>query len=1162
MGMGPCDRFKKLRPGFRQHGGTNWHQLRNFLMRVLSSVLADGPNASRMFLHTATTTTLLVSVARDAMVILPGAIAHLGSTVGVAGGDITADEVRNWNGDGATIRLALAQKGGFIKCVENVFLSTLDSGRLESGLHHCVEENFLAGEGSSVEITARTLDSNTKFAVCFESINAALALADEHPGATIEDVLEGPKRPTTRVVLQVDVLTIIMNTVEVGASEYNHVEALSYIKHCVDVGQIVNATKFVVASRRQREQAAEAQRQAAAAASASGASISLVARFNENETVFIMDYREGSVPDPSDLTMAKIISVRMRDDKIGHEYKCHCVGWKSKYDCWVRDADVYLSDGTADDMGNLVTDADNVVAKQLKVELEMAARLPGTLGPDVCEKMRLCRSAHKVLELWLPSQLVIATQARDKVERDEWFAGLSDMQKVFEAFRKKVFRGAVRPTGSGAWFKGVRCPRCEELDLHCVFLAVIAVVGDFCAAQATSLLNMSWENDGVYALSDSGHNLMKLYLALQKAWLIGLGDDGSCWLMNSSKLLQALMEDPVSGRRFATFWKRRFNRCRDRMKWEVFIAAVRDELRATLTAVKGRVTTKIVPESSWASTTIGPQMLKKPIAIVVSDKLPVFVVDAKRSAVDTVICSMPAHRAPVGDTTFKEPTAVVVLGDFLIVGNRGDSDTPLHVGNVTAIIRPRTKVHKRDVEGGDSDDEDEEQRYKAKEHAVVARASVTEWIPLTLDADTPLVKPRYMVAVNVGDADMQPRHQLPGAARVYIVTTKHELFCLHDLTHGDDTENDMRGCTTKIELPATMASALSATQATMGGIAAAKPVNDGSMDVLVVLVVGTVVVMTVDATSHIVSATRQILRNDDLVVGAIAINGEGTHLAVGCKLRKSVYEVEVTVGGDDVQSWGFGAATRIAGAGRPGPRGARGERSGIGDFVLFGDVTALAYWRRTLFVVDARYGSISIITSLEPVRRYFDMLSNFARVPKLHPDHTAVGLEGAVRLMQEGIDYIERLEAEQSIIFGRTTGESREGIMSVAVRKAVRLNARAYADIQELLKREAPACVELVTPAGLVSEHVEHHHNFAREKREMPTVTPNACQRPLTTPSPSRHTSLAQVLTFRRCTPTGPRVRRTAGADCGGVREAPRCQSPLALLHAGGQRDGQAWPIP
>ena len=264
--------------------------------------------------------------------------------------------------------------------------------------------------------------------------------------------------------------------------------------------------------------------------------------------------------------------------------------------------------------------------------------------------------------------------------------------------------------------------------------------------------------------------------------------------------------------------------------------------------------------------------------------------------------------------------------------------------------------------------------------------------------------------------------------------------------------------------------------------------------------------MTVDATSHKAVATRQILQNDNLEAGAIAINGEGTHMAVGCKMRKSVYEVEVTATGDDVRTWGFGAATRIAGAGRAGPRGARGERSGIGDHVLFGDVTALAYWRRTLFIVDARYGSISIITSLEPVRRYFDMLSNFARAPKLHPDHAAVGLEVAVRLMQEGIDYIALLEAEQTTLFGRTTGESREGIMSVAVRKAVRLNARAYAGIRDLLMREAPACVELVTPAGLVSEHVEHHHNFAREKREMPTASPDG---PLETPSPHTysHTS-------------------------------------------------------
>jgi hypothetical protein len=249
------------------------------------------------------------------------------------------------------------------------------------------------------------------------------------------------------------------------------------------------------------------------------------------------------------------------------------------------------------------------------------------------------------------------------------------------------------------------------------------------------------------------------------------------------------------------------------MEWEVFIAAVGVELRDVLRAVKGRVTTKIVPESSWTSATNAPQMLKKPIAIAVSDKLPVFVVDEKRSAVDTVICSMPAHRAPVGDAIFNEPTAVVVLGDFLIVANRGDNDAPLHVGDVTAITRPKSKVHKRDVEGNDSGDEDEEQRYKAKDHAVVARASVTEWIALTLTTDTLFTKPRYMVAVNAGVGDMQPQHRLPEVARVYIVTTNHELFCLHDLTHGDDTENDMRGRIVKIELPSTMASTLVATGA-------------------------------------------------------------------------------------------------------------------------------------------------------------------------------------------------------------------------------------------------------------------------------------------------------------------------------------------------------------
>jgi hypothetical protein len=304
---------------------------------------------------------------------------------------------------------------------------------------------------------------------------------------------------------------------------------------------------------------------------------------------------------------------------------------------------------------------------------------------------------------------------------------------------------------------------------------------------------------------------------------------------------------------------------------------------------------------------------------------------------------------------------------------------------------------------------------------------------------------------------------------------------------------------------------------------------------------------------HKVGATRQILQNDNLLASAIAINGEGTHMAVGCKMCKSVYAVEVTATGDDVRTWGFGATTRIAGAGRAGPRGARGERSGIGDFVLFGDVTALAYWRRTLFIVDARYGSVSIITPLEPVRRYFDMLCN-----------AAVGLEVAARLMQEGIDYIALLEAEQTILFGRTTGESREGIMSVAVRKAVRLNARTYAGIRDLLMREAPACVELVTPAGLVSEHVEHHHNFARDEREMPTASPNG---PLETPSPPththtpRHTSLEQVLTLRWCTPTGLGVRRATAIDRAGVRQAPRCQSSLALLHAGGQLDGQEWPV-
>jgi hypothetical protein len=108
-----------------------------------------------------------------------------------------------------------------------------------------------------------------------------------------------------------------------------------------------------------------------------------------------------------------------------------------------------------------------------------------------------------------------------------------------------------------------------------------------------------------------------------------------------------------------------------------------------------------------------------------------------------------------------------------------------------------------------------------------------------------------------------------------------------------------------------------------------------------------------------------------------------------------------------------------------------------------------------------------------------------------------VSLAEASTLTKAFVDYIVEHEQVQGEIFGRTTGAAREGIYSDPARKAVRLNLRNYDVLLELVRKDAPDCEMAVTPGAIVTEHVEHHHNHAREKRPMPDQLEYAAQQPI-----------------------------------------------------------------
>jgi hypothetical protein len=261
-------------------------------------------------------------------------------------------------------------------------------------------------------------------------------------------------------------------------------------------------------------------------------------------------------------------------------------------------------------------------------------------------------------------------------------------------------------------------------------------------------------------------------------------------------------------------------------------------------------------------------------------------------------------------------------------------------------VRSHWKVPKvaDPAEEDDSDDELEQHQYQQKERAVVKRAAVTAWCALDLDGPA-VVAPTHMAAVITqapavaAPAASAVDFAFPVIARVYIVTVGHELICLHSFARSDEDKFSAQSVQIADRVPRAQATTDHWTDK-FGAVAAFPAQSGGQHDVTGLIVARCVVVLSIDAQTHALVVHRIVVDGACWRPSTLALNDLGTHLAIGCHNRLSVYEAAVTADGANLSTWEFEPARCIAGPNAPGPQG---DRSGIGEYVRFGAVTALAY---------------------------------------------------------------------------------------------------------------------------------------------------------------------------------------------------------------------------
>jgi hypothetical protein len=623
----------------------------------------------------------------------------------------------------------------------------------------------------------------------------------------------------------------------------------------------------------------------------------------------------------------------------------------------------------------------------------------------------------KIIADWVEFERRHNQREHNLVVHDDYLESLTEMERRFHDFRQLVYD---RGTGAGPrWVR--RCKWCILKGCDCIFFHPILVATDCCGSNLSTLQRLTAAHPAADSIdlddedvggsdldvsidqlgaADMGHVGVKLFSACQNYWLVLLSCKGvnrGVWLGNFSRVLLSIWEDPVFGKQLQLSALTLADlRHRDRQDWTVFMHLLAEStVQATLAIGDERVVVKLCPETIRVSSTAGPKCLKRPVAVHVPDHLVAYVVDYDECKVHALMLSSPVYKVIVGkEQPFSAPVDVTSIGNFLLVADKGANC--VYYANITALAEPHSRVEAA------ADDDDvlaaESAAWHDKPRAATRRAAQATWRPLQTKMGTARLfpgqakergAPRYLAVVAA--RKMPFAEDCMTTARLYVVTTTQKLLRVDLQLHTNDPKHIYGVAGAEVDLAATefagtqITSAVSESSQILG-LAICSAHEDAlypdrvcsarGVDTICMIVDVDIVLVTIDGAARMVSS-QVILRNAE--PGALAIDAENRRLAFTRPRELSVYECDVAI-------WECTKPRCVAGPGVPGKNG---DVSAVGSSARFEAVTNVAFFGRSLFVVDERRACIKLITSAAPLVDYTRMADSYMRPFNLSPNGLA-----------------------------------------------------------------------------------------------------------------------------------------------------------------------------
>ena len=956
LGVGGVKYFLGRREGANVEGGVNYHLLRNEMEELVAAFAECLDSDAPLFIPFPEQNsmyqafTCLMFASRDEMTILPQLSHHMLQTVGLRK-QLTPEEVLALEQmTNAEIKSYL-RGVGFNVQAESVFFSTVNcDAENENGRRFCVESCFNAKGCTAANVLADVQKTARHGSVCHGVLEHCRALLEKHKEECpmMEDILHG-RQPPELSPLTISELLQRLTDVHQWSDP-----ARGYLLDCITEDDVLDCSAS--SDHRSHQKAILRELKDAVVSAAASA---------EGERKQGYDRLETKLKRKS--TCHRFLEMWMSIEKCSLQRE-HDVGV----------LDLYLSSLTS-------------MEREFYDLRQLAFDRGCGHGPRWTRRCAFCR--RKNLDCISCHPIVVST--------DCCGSNLAALQKM-TATQGSGRRSGTETDRTEPQLVKFYCrhpPEDMDTDTELKMPNMIECYGS--SGSIGTDLDSNIEQLGG---ADMGHCGVKLISAAMNYWLTLPQCNGSArgvWLCNISRVLLAIWEDPVFGPALQVSKLTLADlRHRDRQAWSVFLHLLAECCIQALVALREkRVVVKLVPETIMVSSSAGPGCLVRPNGVHVPDHLVAYVCNKGARTVDAIMLSSPVYRATVGDPTvfkFTSPVAVTSIGNILFVADA--TEKCIYFSNVSALAEPNSRVEKAVDAAEEEQHIDQNFGWRDKPRVATKRAAAARWHKLTdddsrvlyLNSGSGRLVPQFLSAVATRTSPFAEGSTV--TPRLYVLTTGGKLWRVNvqnedDVSHSDSggtgegaiygsdvTEVDISGCVvrgSKVAGLATLAAfkdPLYPDRVLAGSVA--------RVDTICLIIDGDIVLLMVNSLGGVL-ASQIIVPGAN--AGAVAIDAENRRLAFTRPDQLSVYECDMVV-------WECTKPRCIAGPGTPGMRG---DMSGVGSSARWKSVTDIAFFGRSVFVVDEEAATLKVITSAEPIVSYLRMVDSFMRPHSLCPNTAA-----------------------------------------------------------------------------------------------------------------------------------------------------------------------------